>query len=122
MFNSKGGTQTESAANRRVKFSVEALGSDGTVLGTATSKELRLTGNNTTEASKEVKLAFPTALENVAKLRITATRGQTANKGCFYGLKQLHVAAPLPLDAVIAPPESAPARPRPLSRYGRHLR
>ena len=122
MFNSKGGTQTASSANRRVKFTVEALGSDGTVLGTATSKELSLTGNNTTEASKTVKLAFPTALEQVAKLRITATRGEKANKGCFYGLKQLQVAAPLTLDAVIAPPESAPARPSPLSRYGRHLR
>lgn len=50
---------------------VEALGVDGTVLGIVTSEELGFMGNHTTDASKEVKPSVASAIDNVAKRRIT---------------------------------------------------
>ncbi|MGN0887009.1 MAG: hypothetical protein ACI4RT_08450 [Candidatus Spyradenecus sp.] len=112
MFNRVGGTQTASSNNRKVKFTVEALGGDGSVLGSATSEELSLTGNNTNEVGKRVTLSFAQAIDGVAQLRIIAARGEAETKGCFYGLKRLQVAGPLTLDAIVAPEEKPPQRCR----------
>lgn len=121
MFNQGGGVQTASSSNRKVMFTVEALGRDGSVLGSASSQELSLTGNKTTEARKTVTLSFAKAIDGVAQLKITASRGNAETKGSFYGLKQFQVAGPLTLDAMVAPEEKKSDRPCRIPPYIRHM-
>lgn len=109
MFNSSGDKQTSAAANRKVKFTVDALGEDGTSLGTATSGELSLTGNNsTTTAVSTPTITFTNPIEHVKKLKITATRGESETNGCYFGLTQLQVASPPAIAEGSAPTVNLP--------------
>lgn len=108
MFNNSGNKQTSAAANRKVKFTVDALGVDDSVLATATSDELSLTGNNTTDARATPTITFTNPIEHVKKLKITATRGESETNGCFFGLTQLQVASPPAIAEGSAPTVNLP--------------
>lgn len=109
MFNSSGGVQS-AKVTRTIRFTVDAFGEDSTKLGTATSGDLTLTGNSTTEARETPTITFENPIENVKKLKITVSAPTPdSNKGCYFGLTQLQVTSPLTITEGAEPTTNLPA-------------